>query len=273
MYLHGHHDSVLDSHRTRTAANSAAYLLPVLQPGMRLLDVGAGAGTITADLAAIVAPGEVVALEPTADLAAIAATEAGRQGRDNVIPGAGDVHALPFPDNSFDVTHAHQVLQHVSDPVRALREMARVTKPGGWVAARDSDYAGFTWYPELPGLDTWNELYHRLARRSGGEPDAGRYFRAWARAADLPAPQFSVTTWCYATPAAVATWSSTWQRRALESAFTDAAREAGVTDDVLHEIAATWREWGEHPDAFLSIPSTELLVQLPAGEDAGQLPA
>jgi ubiquinone/menaquinone biosynthesis C-methylase UbiE len=48
----------------------------------------------------------------------------------------GDVHDLPFPSGSFDVVHAHQVLQHVADPVAALREMVRVCRPGGVVAVR-----------------------------------------------------------------------------------------------------------------------------------------
>ena len=50
-YTHGHHESVLRSHRWRTAENSAAYLLPALAPGVSVLDVGAGPGTITLDLA------------------------------------------------------------------------------------------------------------------------------------------------------------------------------------------------------------------------------
>ncbi len=67
-YLHGHGESVLRSHRTRTAANSAGYLLPELRPGLSLLDVGSGPGTITADLAALVAPGRVTALETSAQV-------------------------------------------------------------------------------------------------------------------------------------------------------------------------------------------------------------
>src|ERR1700751_3049654 len=62
-YPHGHAESVLRSHRTRTAENSAAYLLPELRPGLSLLDIGSGPGTITADLAVRVAPGRVTALE------------------------------------------------------------------------------------------------------------------------------------------------------------------------------------------------------------------
>src|SRR3954452_7298456 len=115
IYTHGHHASVLRSHRWRTAENSAGYLLPVLRPGMSLLDVGAGPGTITADLAAVVGPGGVTALEATAE--ALEVTRAGVQGVAYVV---GDVHALEFPDDTFDVVHAHQVLQHVADPVQAL---------------------------------------------------------------------------------------------------------------------------------------------------------
>ncbi len=93
------------------------------------------------------------------------------------------MHALELPAASFDVVHAHQVLQHVADPVAALREMARVTRPGGVVAVRDSDYAAFAWYPRLPGLDRWLALYEDAARANGGEPDAGRRLLAWAHAA------------------------------------------------------------------------------------------
>ena len=173
-YTHGHSASVLRSHRTRTAENSAAYLLPELRPGQNLLDVGSGPGTITVDLAERIAPGRVTALEATEDALALTRAEAERSRCPTIDFAVGDVHALDFPSDSFDIVHAHQVLQHVADPVAALREMMRVCKPGGVVAARDGDYSGFTWFPESPGLDRWRELYLAAARANGGEPDAGR---------------------------------------------------------------------------------------------------
>ena len=63
VYTHGHHESVLRSHTWRTAANSAAYLLPSLKPHMKILDIGCGPGTITADLAALVPDGQVTGVD------------------------------------------------------------------------------------------------------------------------------------------------------------------------------------------------------------------
>ena len=116
-YTHGHHDAVLRSHRWRTAENSAAYLTPLLGPGMSLLDVGCGPGNLTLDLASVVAPGPVVGLDRSADVLAEASARLG--GDSTVEFRTGDVYDLPFPDDSFDVVHAHQVLQHLSDPVAA----------------------------------------------------------------------------------------------------------------------------------------------------------
>src|SRR6266566_8601172 len=83
-YLHGHHDSVLRSHRWRTAENSAGYLLPRLAPDACVLDVGCGPGTITADLAARVPGGDVTAIDAAADVLAQARQEAERRGLRNV---------------------------------------------------------------------------------------------------------------------------------------------------------------------------------------------
>ncbi len=150
-YTHGHHDSVLRSHRWRNAENSAAYLLAHLHPGMSLLDVGCGPGTITEDLARRVAPGAVVGVDGAAGVVAEARGRPARADLPSISFEVADAYRLPFEDGSFDVVHAHQVLQHLDDPVAALEEMRRVCRPGGIVAARDSDYPAMTYFPDEPG--------------------------------------------------------------------------------------------------------------------------
>ena len=118
-YTHGHHESVLRSHKWRTVDNSAAYLALRLTSGTSVLDVGCGPGTITADIGRRVAPGRVLGIDASADVIEQARRDAG--GGTNVEFSVGDLYALDTRDHTFDVVHAHQVLQHLPDPVRALR--------------------------------------------------------------------------------------------------------------------------------------------------------
>ncbi|MGZ8753455.1 MAG: class I SAM-dependent methyltransferase, partial [Acidimicrobiia bacterium] len=136
VYTHGHHDSVLRSHTWRTAENSAGHLLPHLRPGLMLLDVGCGPGTITLDLARRVVPGAVVGIDAATDVIDQARAALDDTNVGDVTFAVGDVYALDFDDATFDVVHAHQVLQHLTDPVAALREMRRVCAPSGVVAVR-----------------------------------------------------------------------------------------------------------------------------------------
>jgi ubiquinone/menaquinone biosynthesis C-methylase UbiE len=263
-YTHGHHPAVLRSHSWRTAENSAGFLLPHLAPGQRLLDVGCGPGTITLDLARRVAPGAVVGIDNAAD--AIASAEANRvrladsAGPVDVSFRLDDIYRLDAADHSFDVVFAHQVLQHLSDPVAALREMRRVCRPGGRVAVRDSDYAGFVWAPLDPRLDRWMQLYHELAHCNGAEPDAGRFLLRWAQDAGFSWVEPSASVWCFATPEDRAWWGGTWAERVTQSAFAHQALEGHLaTRADLEDMAAAFRQWAAAPDGFFTILHCEML--------------
>ncbi len=261
-YTHGHHESVLRSHKWRTAENSAAYLLPHLTSGQSLLDVGCGPGTITLDLAALVAPGPVVGLDASGDIIEQARATIADADRERVEFEVGDVYALRFPDDSFDVVHAHQVLQHLTDPVAALREMRRVCASGGVVAVRDGDYEAMTWYPGSGGLMRWLDLYRATARADGGEPDAGRRLTSWARQAGFSDITSSVSGWCYADPADVAWWTESWAQRVTMSAFAEHAVEHGLaTPEELEELSAMWLEWGAKDDAWFAVFHGEVLCR------------
>jgi len=261
VYTHGHHESVLRSHRWRTAENSAAYLLPHLKPHMRVLDVGCGPGTITADLADRVPDGHVTGIDTVPDILGQAREHAG--DRKNVDFTTGDVYALDYPDDTFCVVHAHQVLQHLRDPVRALREMRRVCKPGGLVAARDGDYGAMVWYPDNPVLDGWLALYHDVARANGGEPDAGRRLHVWAREAGFTDVTSSSSTWTYATPSEREWWGGLWADRTVLSSYADRAIGGGhATARDLEKIAAGWRSWAAHQDGWFAVVNGEILARV-----------
>src|SRR5580693_5195751 len=259
-YLHGHHDSVLRSHRWRTAENSAGYLLTRLPSDARVLDIGCGPGTITADLAARVPDGQVTGIDAADDVLALARQEADRRGQANVRFEVGDVYHLGFDDGAFDVVHAHQVLQHLSDPVAALTEMRRVGRPGGLVAARDGDYGGMLWYPIDAELEEWRALYQRVARASGGEPDAGRRVLAWAHAAGFTDVTATASAWCYASPQDRAWWGSSWAERVTQSTFADRALEHGLaTSSDLERLGEAWLRFAASDDGWFMIPSGEIL--------------
>lgn len=262
-YIHGHHDSVLRSHRWRTAENSAGYLLAQLQQGQTLLDIGCGPGTITLDLARLVEPGQTVGIDRVGQPLVDARQAAADQGVTNVAFTVGDAYQLDFPANTFDVVHAHQVLQHLTDPVAALKEMARVCRPGGVVAARDADYAGMTWFPLDPRLDRWLELYHQVAVDNGAEPDAGRRLLAWAHQAGYQDVNCSASVWCHSTPEERQWWGSTWAERVTESAFAHQAVTGGFTDnDELEQLAEAWRDWGSAQDGWFAIVHGEILCRV-----------
>lgn len=261
VYTHGHHETVLRSHRWRTAENSAGYLLPHLAAGLDVLDVGCGPGTITIDLARRIGEGNVIGIDRSEEVVAEARAAAAAAGVANVAFEVGDVYALGAPE-SFDVVHAHQVLQHLSDPVAALREMRRVCRPGGVVAVRDSDYSAMTWFPSNDGLERWLAVYLDMARGNRAEPDAGRRLRSWALEAGFSEVTASGSVWCFAEEADRRWWAEMWAERVVGSTFADQAIGRGLcTSDDLGELADAWRTWAASPDGWFAVLHGELICR------------
>jgi SAM-dependent methyltransferase len=260
-YTHGHDDAVLRSHRWRTIENSAAYLAPRLVAGTSVLDVGCGPGTITIDIARRVAPARVLGIDASSDVIAEAERAASASDIDNVEFAVGDVYALEHPDASFDVVHAHQVLQHLADPVAALREMRRVCRLDGVVAARDSIYRSFSWYPLDPRLDSWLDLYCAVAEANGGEPDAGSHLLGWALAAGFGTVVPSASAWCFADDDTRAWWGDLWADRVTSTALAARAQELDLADARdLATLADGWRAWAAASDGWFAVLHGEILA-------------
>ncbi len=259
-YVHGHHESVLRSHTWRTVENSAAYLVAHLRPGLDVLDVGCGPGTISLDLAQRVGPGTVTGIDVSDEVIAKAEAHRAEVGVDNCSFRVDDVYALTADDDSVDITHAHQVLQHLPDPVAALAEMRRVTRPGGIVAARDADYGAFVWAPADDALDHWLDVYHRITRANSVEADAGRHLPRWFREAGFEDVTVTASAWVFASPDERRWWGSLWADRVRQSTFATEALDHGFADDHdLHRIADAFQRWADTPDATFIVPHGEVV--------------
>ena len=261
-YTHGHHESVLRSHTWRTAENSSAYLLPHLRPGQSLLDIGCGPGTITADLAELVTPGQAVGLDASSEV--IAQAEAYSQGRGvpNLRFEVGDLFALRFDEATFDVVHAHQVLQHLADPGGALVELRRVLRPGGVLAVRDSDYGAFVWAPPDAALDGWMELYLAVTERNGHNARIGPSLLGLAHAAGFDDVTVSSTCWTFADPQSRQWWGGLWADRVRFSRFAEQAMGYGLCDaEDLDRMAQAFVRWATSPDGVFVVPHVEILAR------------
>jgi ubiquinone/menaquinone biosynthesis C-methylase UbiE len=260
-YTHGHHESVLRSHEWRTAKNSAAFLIPHLRSGQSLLDVGCGPGTITSELAELVAPGLSIGIDLSAEVIEVARRSASSANA-NLTFQVGDVYDLVFADASFDVVHAHQVLQHLSRPVAALGEMRRVLRSGGVLAVRDSDYGAFLWAPEDPRLGRWMELYHGITRANEAEADAGRHLASWVREAGFEAMDVTSSNWTFHTPAERAWWGQLWADRVRQSEFAHQGLEYALTTPAeLEEIAAAFEAWASDEGGVFVVVNLEVVAR------------
>ncbi|WP_409182217.1 class I SAM-dependent methyltransferase [Amycolatopsis sp. VS8301801F10] len=261
-YGQGHAESVVRSQLWRSVDNSAAYLAPELRPGRSVLDVGCGPGTITVDLARRVAPGEVVGIDVSEAVLEQARAHARREGVSNVRFERADITTAPALGR-FDIVHAHQVLLHLTDPVAALRHLLTLAKPGGVVAARDTDYAAAFWWPADSRLDRWQEVYRAVAHGNGTEPDAGRRLLAWAHAAGARDVTPSASIWCHSTPEERTWWGGMWAERILDSKIAEQAVAGGhASAEDLREISEAWRAWAADPDGWFSIPHGEILCRV-----------
>ena len=263
-YTHGHHDSVVARHAQRTVEKDAPHLIPHLRPGLRLLDVGCGPGTITQGLARAVAPGECIGLdlEPAILEKAAELAEVGPLEQLRFTPGS--VYELPFDEAKFDVAHAHQVLQHLTRPVDALHEILRVLKPGGLIALRESDYATMVSWPRSELLEEWLALYHAVVARNGAEADAGRHLQSWLREAGFASIEIGGTAQVY-TGAQAVDWGTSWAQRILHSNVATKAQEYGLaTRDDLQRISDGWERWAYDPEAVYMYIHVEALARRPA---------
>jgi len=173
--------SPAEHHRLRTQSenlrgHSAALLARVeLPPCSSAIDLGCGPGGIVDLLAEKVgAHGRVIGVE--IDEASVARARAfAREYRlANVEIMIADAEHTGLPASSFDLVHARLLLANITAPEQVVAEMARLVRPGGWVALLEPDIALSVCYPPHSGLEQLTELLTRAYRQEGADPHIGR---------------------------------------------------------------------------------------------------
>ncbi|KAG7661100.1 uncharacterized protein J8A68_005391 [[Candida] subhashii] len=268
-YSKGFQKSIADTHSWRNVENSAKFVLDVLKPNFKCLDVGCGPGSITVDFANYLPEGSIIGVEPTPELIDTANQyklkyiETTGKKLDNVSFQDGSIYKLPFEDNTFDLVHAHQVVLHLQDPTSALIELRRVTKPGGFVCVKDADIDACLSAPK-----EYSRLgeYYKIKGRAAVSTDifAGRNLRAKALKAGYETSK-------------IKTSSSHWfvadnmEHKKLWSKAVIARIESGgerlypddekKEEETKLEVINLWNKWKDDESSVLFLPSFEITYQ------------
>jgi ubiquinone/menaquinone biosynthesis C-methylase UbiE len=167
--------------------------------GANCLDVGCGAGDVTLDLARRVgAAGRVTAVDADGVQLEVVRERAAAAGLGNIDCVVCDIDQLPDMA-PMDVVYSRNVLQHLADPVDAVRRMWAQVGAGGALVAEDADFDATFCYPPQPAFDFWIARYSRVLRSHGGDPQSGRKLAERFAAAGITSPEIRVSGRAYLT--------------------------------------------------------------------------
>lgn len=236
----------------RTAQNHAGFFLSYLKPGLSLLDCGCGPGTITLGFAQHLAPGQVVGTEIEDSHVSLARENAAKHGVANVSFEVADIYELPLADASFDAVFMSAVLANLREPIRGLLEARRVLKPGGLIGVKDFDHGGDIFYPAEPAIEKYGELYLRMRRENGHEPEVGRTLGVSLRAAGFSDVKLAAVYETFADPNAVAGFAFVSTGLLAEGWGELFMSRGWATAEDVAEMRAAWQRFGAFPGAIFA---------------------
>ena len=263
-YTMGFSEGILESLRRYTAQASAAHLLPYLRPGLRVLDFGCGPGTISAGLARAIHPGELHGVDMEASQIDLARNVAKAYGQDNAIFHVGDVTALPFEDNFFDVAHCHNVLMHVPDTQAVLSEVKRVLKPGGILSCREMICESSFTHPDFGVIRKAWDMFEDLLEADEGHAQMGREIKTHLQKAGFENVRTTASFDTYSTPSDIEFIYDLANAWFLSPEITEAAIKYGAaTEKLCNDIKFAYEKWREHPGAICCLAFGEAIANNP----------
>ncbi len=264
-YTMGFGEEILESLRRYTAASNAAYLLPYLRPGLRVLDFGCGPGTISVGLAKAVAPGELHGVDMEESQVELARAVAKASGQGNATFHVGDVAKLPFEDGYFDVVHCHNVLMHVPDTCAVLAEAMRVLKPGGVIGCREMICGSSFTHPDFGVIRKAWDMFEDLLTMDDAHPQMGSDLKTAMLDAGFANVRATASFDVYSAPEDVEFVYGFAVQWFLGPEITEAAIKYGAaTRQLCDEIRVAYEKWRVHPGAIIGVAFGEAVANKPS---------
>lgn len=256
--------AIQDQYAARAAESVASFFLPHVKPGMAVLDCGCGPGTITQGLARIAAPGTVIGCDVEPGMVARADALAAGAGLNNLSFQVDSILDLSFDDDTFDAALTCAVTEHLDEPVRAMRELRRVVKPGGVLGITRTDWSDPMVSPECGALTRFFELFERGFQLQGGSMNTGRHLGAMLREAGWEVVDLFAAYSSASTPEAVNALAGGWAEWIENLPLFDLAVAEGWTDrQELAAMTAEIREWVKIPGAFAATAGCRAVARKP----------
>ena len=264
IYTPGYGEAYMRYLNRHTLESRAAYIIPYLRPGLRVLDLGCAIGTISVGLAKAVEPGEMRGVDIEEHSIEAARDLAREIGQDNAIFDVGDATALDFEDNSFDLAHCHGLLNHVPDTAAALSEAKRVLKPGGVIACREIMSGASFMHPNVEDFGEVWDLYEDLLSSDDCHPNMGRELKHYLHEAGFVNIQHKASFSLFSSPSEidfVHTFIRDWllSPEMTEPAIAYGATTREVCDKMRHAV----EEWKDHPGAHAAVAYGEAIAAKP----------
>lgn len=197
IYTPGHTGNATSFMAQRSLDSHGAFFRPYLEPSHVVLDAGCGPGTVTLGLAAAVSPGRVHGVDFADSQVTAAGENAARAGINNVQFTTASCYELPFEDGVFDRVFSHALMEHLARPVDAMREFARVLKPGGIVGVCSPDFDGTILAPDSAELLEAKNAYASLQESNGGDLRIGKKLGGFLMEAGFDAVKVNARYECY----------------------------------------------------------------------------
>ena len=245
-------EKVVNAIKPRTIVKEGAFLIPYISPGMNMLEVGCGSGSMSQGFAHCLYPGSVTGIDINAEQITLARTLARQENMNNLDFHIADVYALPFDNECFDLVFAHNLFIHLSDPPNALKELHRVCKTGGLVGFRDG-LGGFCYYSDFPLRHKYHDLNQFIGivgQFSDGNPAIGVQLKGLLQTAGFSDLKMTTFSEVYDKPADMVMLKS-WYQGLMQGWMGELALLHGlISQQELNQLIASMDQWESDPAAL-----------------------